>query len=239
MLEDTASTNDHVRTLGMAGYPHGLVVLAESQSSGRGRRDHVWHAPPGRDILMTLLLRPPVPVELWSRVTTLAALAICKAVEGATELRPMIKWPNDVYLSDKKCAGILAEMFAEPGGPFMALGIGLNVNADRFPAELAETATSLLMERADRRPLDRNPIVIALLGQIEMLMARMETGFREIVEGARARSWLMGRPITAVVDREDFAGTAVGMDDEGRLLVRDLRGEVVALSSAEQVRRVA
>ena len=238
MLEDIASTNDHVKELGMEGYPHGLVVLAESQSSGRGRRENVWHAPPGRDILMTVLLRPEVRLDLWPRATSIAATSICRAIEETTALPAAIKWPNDVYVGEKKCAGILAETFTSPGGPFMALGIGLNVNSDQFPPDVRALATSLMLERSDHQALDRNVLVIALLKQLDHQLQRMDAGFDQIITDIRSRSWLLGRRITALVEHREITGTAVDLNDEGHLVVRGEDGEFATLSSAEQVRRV-
>lgn len=238
VLEDTASTNDEVRELGLSGFPHGLVVLTESQSAGRGRRENVWHAPPGRDILMTVLLRPPVRLEFWPRTTSIAALSICRAIEDATALQAAIKWPNDVYIGDRKCAGILAETFTSSSGPFMALGIGLNVNSDQFPTGLRTSATSLMLERSDRQVLDRNAVVIALLKQLDHQLQRLETGFDGIITAIRSRSWLLGKNITAVMDGREISGTAVDVNDEGYLVVQSVTGERIVLNSAEQVRRV-
>ncbi len=234
--EDLASTNDLARELGTAGYSHGLVILTESQSAGRGRRENIWHAPSGRDLLMTVLLRPEAKLELWPRLTTVAALAICKTVEATTTLKPMIKWPNDVYVNDRKISGILAETFTAPAGAFMALGIGLNVNTDSFPPELRSSATSLLLE--EQRPLDRNPIVIALLKQLEHLTQKIDIGFDAIIREVRERSWLLGKRVTANTNQETVEGLAVDVDGEGRLIVRKDDDTLLMLNSAEQVRLV-
>ncbi len=234
--EDLASTNDLARELGIAGYTHGLVILTESQSAGRGRRENIWHAPSGRDVLMTVLLRPTAKLEHWPRLTTVAALALCKTVEATTTLKPMIKWPNDVYVRDKKIAGILAETFTASGEAFMALGIGLNVNTDSFPPELRSSATSLLLE--EKRPLDRNPIVIALLKQLEQLTQKLDAGFESIIRDVRERSWLIGKRVTAQAHHQAIQGLAVDVDGEGRLIVRKDDDTLLMLNSAEQVRLV-
>src|SRR5947207_68432 len=86
--EELVSTNDLARELGCTGYPHGLVILTESQTAGRGRRENRWQADAGRDVLMSILLRPTSPLQHWPRITTIAALALCKAIEANTLLRP-------------------------------------------------------------------------------------------------------------------------------------------------------
>ncbi|MEY4485145.1 MAG: hypothetical protein RL693_2597, partial [Verrucomicrobiota bacterium] len=212
----------------------GLVVFAEAQSAGRGRRDNRWTSEPGRDLLLSILLRPQVRMEHWPRLTTLAALAICRAIEKTTPLTPVIKWPNDIYLSDRKCAGILAESFTGNNGAFMVLGIGLNVNTRDFPPDLQ--ATSLRRETPQEKIHDRNALAIALLKQLNQLVISWEDGFSSVVAEVRQRSWLLGKPITARMEGRPVEGVVVDLNQEGHLLVRQSDGAILTLSSAEQVR---
>lgn len=230
------STSDLARELGHAGYAHGLVVLAESQTSGRGRRENRWSAPAGEDVLCSILLRPTIRMEHWARLTTLAALAICQSVELSTTLRPEIKWPNDVFVQDRKCAGILAETFTGAQGAFMVLGIGLNVNTDRYPEELQSIATSLRLAQGGGKLLDRNQIIITLLKQLDRLLPLWGDGYGEIVREVRSRSRLLGRQVRARVHGQEVEGTAEDLDEEGHLVLRLMSGEARVLTSAEQVR---
>lgn len=232
--EELASTSDHVRELGQAGYPHGLVVFAEAQSAGRGRRDNRWTSEPGQDLLFSILLRPQVRMERWPRLTTIAALAICRAIENTTPLKPLIKWPNDIYLNDRKCAGILAESFTGGTGTFMVLGIGLNVNTRVFPPDLS--ATSLRREMSQEKIQDRNALAIALLKQLNQLVVSWDEGFATVIGEVRQRSWLLGKPITARMEGRPVEGMVMDLNEEGHLLVRQGDGTLLTLSSAEQVR---
>lgn len=230
------STNDHARQLGLNGYPHGLVVLAESQTAGRGRRENRWCSGPGQDLLLSVLLRPTARMECWPRLTTLAALAVCKAIESSTPLKPAIKWPNDVVVNDRKCAGILAETFAGGSSAFMVLGIGLNVNTTAYPPELRDTATSLKL--ALDRHVDRNSLAIALLKQLDLHLQHWEEGFARTVKEVAARSWLIGRAVTARMDGQQVRGIASSLNEEGHLVLLQDDGRTVTLTSAEQVRPV-
>ncbi len=232
--EELGSTSDEVRQLGLAGHPHGLVVFAESQTAGRGRRDNRWTSQPGTDLAFSVLLRPESPMTEWPRITTMAALAICQAVESVTALRVFIKWPNDIYLQDRKCAGILAETFMGSTGAFMVLGIGVNVNSEDMPADLRATATSLRL--ATGQLVDRSGLAIALLKALDLQMRRLGAGFAEAVDEVQQRSWLVGKMLTARVEGREVRGLATGLDREGHLVVRDDLGVVLTLSSAEQVR---
>ncbi len=234
--EEVTSTSDLVRELGQSGHPHGLAVFAESQTAGRGRRENRWSAPAGQDILCSLLLRPEVRAEHWARLTTLAALAICRAAEVVCGLQPRIKWPNDVHLGERKCAGILAETFIGAQGPFMVLGIGLNVNTTTYPEELRNIATSLRLEMGDGRLVDRNAVAIALLKHLDALAVRWSAGFDEVVVEVRARSRLLGRQVRARVDGREVEGRAVDLNEEGHLVLSLADGSTLALTSAEQVR---
>lgn len=232
--EELASTSDHVRELGLAGYPHGLVVFAEAQNAGRGRRDNRWSSESGQDLLLSILLRPQVRMEHWPRLTTIAALAICRAIETTTVLKPAIKWPNDIYLSDRKCAGILAESFTGSTEAFMVLGIGLNVNTQTFAPDLQ--ATSLRSETLKKKIHDRNALAIALLKQLNQLILNWGEGFAAVIEGVSQRSWLLDKQITARMEGRQVEGIVAGLNQEGHLLLQQSDGSVLTLSSAEQVR---
>lgn len=228
------STNDHVRQLGLDGYPHGLVVFAESQTAGRGRRENRWCSGPGQDLLMSVLLRPGARMESWPRLTTLAALAVCKAIEFTSALKPAIKWPNDVLVHGRKCAGILAETFAGGSSAFMVLGIGINVNTTAYPPELRDTATSLKLIL--QRHLDRNTLAIALLKQLDLQLMRWEAGFADAVKEVAERSWVIGRAVTARMDGQPVKGVASSLNDEGHLVLIQDDGRTATLTSAEHVR---
>jgi len=231
------STSDHVRELGLTGYPHGVAVFAESQTAGRGRRENRWSAEPGRDLLLSILLRPQVRMEAWPRLTTLAALALCRAIEETTSLAPAIKWPNDVYINGKKTAGILAETFMGSGGAFMVLGIGLNVNTRTYPAQLQGIATSLSLEMAGGPTfVDRQRLAVSLLRQLNALLPLWESGYETVISKVRARSWLLGKPIRALIDGREVTGQAAALNEEGHLLMQRADGSILALTSAEQVR---
>ncbi len=240
VVEETGSTSDEARAAAQAGEQPGYVLFAESQTAGRGRRENRWLAPKGKDLMFTLLVRPEAPMTLWPRVTTLAALAICLAIEEELPLTPQIKWPNDVYIQDRKVAGLLAEVVSPPSGPMLVLGIGLNVNTREFPADLADTATSLIrsLPHSPVAGLDRNSLGARLLSHLHEQLGRLEHGFQEAVSQVRERSWLLGRQIRATVEGTEIYGRAVDLDQEGHLRLFLPDGSLRTLSSAESVRQV-
>jgi BirA family biotin operon repressor/biotin-[acetyl-CoA-carboxylase] ligase len=139
-----ASTQIVCRALAADGAPEGTVVVADYQTAGRGQRGRSWTAPPGTSLLVSCLLRPPLPAARWPELTLLAASAVAEAVAAVAPFRPSLRRPNDVYVGDRKLAGVLAESVIGPV-PFVVLGLGINVGqrpAD-WPPELAGRAVSL------------------------------------------------------------------------------------------------
>ncbi len=237
--EEVTSTSDLARAAGMAGEPGGLAIFAEAQTCGRGQRSNRWITPKGRDLMVSVLLRPDQPVERWPRITTLAALAICRAIEAVVPLKPAIKWPNDIYIGSRKVSGLLAETFVGPGGAFLVLGIGLNVNTMAFPEELQGIATSLLRELpAHILELDREVLAAALLGELGNAMALWDDAFTEAVAEVRSRSQLLGRQVRAIVEGQEVAGKVLDLNHEGHLVLQLNDGSSMSLSSAADVRQV-
>lgn len=209
-LRTTDSTNLRARALALAGAPHGTLVTASEQSAGRGRQGRTWTAPAGRALLMTLLLREPPPL-----LPLLAAVAVSDVCgEGAA-----IKWPNDVLLHGRKVAGILVE--GRPQERWAIVGIGLNVaiRTEDLPDELRDRATGLGLE-----PGDVEGVLADLLAA---LGARLDAPAATLAAW-RERDALRGRQITWNAGE----GTANGIDDAGRLVVRTRDG-VVALDAGE------
>src|SRR5262252_2227951 len=143
----TDSTNRVTMEMGYSNEPEGTVVVAEEQNAGRGRAGRTWHSERGTGIYLTLLLRPKISPVQAPLLTMMAGLSAHAAIFAQTGLKPDVKWPNDLMLSGKKVGGILTEMHAEPNlVRFVIVGIGINVNQEKFPGELNAIATSLRAE---------------------------------------------------------------------------------------------
>lgn len=240
VVDEIPSTSDALRDAAMHDGIPGSVLFAESQTRGRGRRDNRWLASKGRDLMFSLLLRPDVPLPLWPRFTSLAALAVCRAIEDELPLHPRIKWPNDIYLNDRKAAGLLAEIVSGKQGMGLVLGLGLNVNTREFPAELADKATSLAVEVRDTavRELDRQRLAFLLLRELAGQFERVAEGFNEAIGEVRDRSWLLGKQIRATDQGREIFGRALDLNPEGQLVVAVADGSTITLTSADGVRQV-
>ncbi len=223
--EEIGSTNDRARELAEEGAEHGEVVIAETQTAGRGRRGRSWASPARKNLYFSVVLRPDLPAERAPELTLVASVALCDTLRQAG-VDVGIKWPNDLVASGKKIGGILTELAAEPDRvSWVVLGVGLNVNAraEDFPEELRGEATSVLVERG--QPAPRALLAAACFTAIESWMDRhAEEGFAPARQAWRARSVTLGREVVVKVEGREVVGTAEDIDETGALLVRGRAG---------------
>ena len=171
--EQTDSTNNCIRKLAKEGKKEGVVAVAEIQTAGKGRRGKGWQSPKGTGIWMSMLLTPNITPPEAPVLTLLAGLAVCRAVRQQTGLTAMIKWPNDILISNKKICGILTELYAEMDSVhFVITGIGINVNTEVFPEELQKTATSLKIEKGET--ISRKNMIKAVIEEFEKIYLQYE-----------------------------------------------------------------
>jgi BirA family transcriptional regulator, biotin operon repressor / biotin---[acetyl-CoA-carboxylase] ligase len=224
------STNERAKDLAVAGAPGGLVVTADEQTAGRGRRGTAWFAPPGSCLLYSGLVRP-FASDHGGLLPLAVPLAVCEAAEAVAPVRCQVKWPNDVWIDERKVAGVLVE--ARPDEGWAVVGVGLNVAImdDEFPPELRETAISLLPTEAEGgRPPGGAPGVRRALAALNETLGRwLEAGDDEVLNAYRARDALCGRRISW----EGGEGLAEEIDERGHLVVEKPGGERVALGAGE------
>jgi BirA family transcriptional regulator, biotin operon repressor / biotin---[acetyl-CoA-carboxylase] ligase len=225
----TDSTNDRGRELAGAGAVSGTIVTATEQTAGRGRRGRQWTAPPGRAVLCSAILSP---LDVRHALLPLAApLAVCEAAESLAPLRCRVKWPNDVWVGERKLAGILIE--AQPPG-WAVIGIGLNVSIepDEFPADLRQPATSVGHGVGTEE---------ALAAVCERLDQWVDADRDRILAEFRGRDAICGREIGwagAGGENQEGTGVADGIDDRGNLVVVSTKGERLSLGSGEVTLRL-
>lgn len=230
----TDSTNRVAMELGHAGEPEGAVVLAEEQTAGRGRAGHAWLSERAAGIYVTLLLRPKLAPVQAPLLTMMAGLSAHAAVEAVTGLVVDLKWPNDLMVRGRKAGGILTEMHAEPGQVrFVIIGIGLNVNQEKFVGELAETATSLRIETG--KPQPRMELLVRLLREFESDYNRfLSEGVPSVVKRFEViSSYASGKRVRVTNGTETFLGTTAGLGPEGLLRVERDDGRVVTVIAGD------
>jgi BirA family transcriptional regulator, biotin operon repressor / biotin---[acetyl-CoA-carboxylase] ligase len=211
---EVGSTNDIAGTFAEKGADEGLVVLADRQTAGRGRLGRSWASPSGAGIYVSVVLRPtPAGARL---VTIAAGVAVTEGIASATGLSTHVKWPNDVHVSGRKLAGILAEGAVN----HVVLGIGINVQPAAYPPDVASRATSIEAELS--RPVDRAPVLAECLAALASRYRELhEDRPAGIVEAWRMRAApMLGRRVEWESAGERHTGLAENIDDDGALIVK-------------------
>lgn len=230
-LGDVESTQAELARLAGEGAPEGTVVTARHQRAGRGRRGRFWWDAPGESLMLSVLLRPPAPAAQAPQLSPVGAVAVCDALEATSGVEARIRWPNDVLLGGRKVCGILPEAVSGPGGRLahVILGVGINVNQDRFPGDLNGRATSLRLATGTRQ--DTSRLLEAVLDALDRRYAEwLAGGFAAVRDAWRRRSVTLGQ---RVMLPEGGGGVAVDVDEEGALLVRVADGGLRRVVSGE------
>lgn len=209
------STMDAASSLAHDGAGHGVVVVAEEQTAGRGRRGTQWVSPPGAGIYLSFVARPRSS-STTSLITLAAGVGVREGIRAATGLAADLKWPNDLIVGKRKLAGILAEGLAI-GTPDQAviIGVGINIQAAAYPPDVEARATSLESELG--RPVDGDEVLAGVLNGLWDRLALLDRNPSDILQAWRAAS---PNAIGARVEWEGRHGITAGIDDNGALLVK-------------------
>ena len=239
VVEGTGSTNADLLARALAGEPEGTVLAAEEQRAGRGRMGRAWTSPPRAALTFSLLLKPAVPPARRGWLPLLTGVAVAAAVTRATGVETGLKWPNDLLAADAKLAGILAEA----AGDAVVVGIGLNVSTEpaEFPAPRPGALPATSLRAAGATALDREELLLATLEGFERwYRAWQQAGGDPDRSGLRPGytrlSATIGRSVRAELPGgQVLSGPAVGVDSDGRLLVRVYPGSEVAVAAGDVV----
>jgi BirA family transcriptional regulator, biotin operon repressor / biotin---[acetyl-CoA-carboxylase] ligase len=226
LFDSLPSTNREAVQLAQADVEHGTVVIAESQTAGRGRLSRTWFSPPGANLYCSIILRtarPPERLTEWlSWLPLVSALAAAEAIEQVSSIRVSVKWPNDLLTSERKVGGILCESgTGTRSDPFQIIGIGINVNGDEddWPIDLRSSATSIWQER--KMVVDRNRLLAQLLLELEHCLDELAIhGTSRLALAYHQRCSTIGHRVQATLANGDvIVGFADGIGQDGSLRV--------------------
>ncbi len=233
--QSCASTQIIAHQLAQEGTPEGTVAITEEQTAGRGRMARVWDSAYGKGIWMSVILRPDVVPQKAPQFTLVAAVAMVRAIEEVTGLKPEIKWPNDILIKGKKCTGILTELQSDADGiQALIIGIGLNVNQELadFDVQIQDIATSLKLESG--KQVSRQEMVRSILFYLEQYTdLYVEQGFGILKVLWESYSSTIGSKVRARLQKETLIGIAEGITDDGVLQLRTADGKLHAIYSAD------
>lgn len=231
---ETGSTNDEIRRLADEGTLEGLLVLAEYQTGGKGRRGRSWVTPAGSAIAVSLLLRPEIEPQYASMITLIMGLAVAEGIREYTNLQAQIKWPNDVVINGKKVCGILTEM--KMNGPeiaYVVVGTGINTGIDEFPEELQNTAASL--HKLTGKEISRPELLAVCMERFEYYygqflqtcdLSQMMDTYNELLAGKNGQ-------VRVLEPGNEYTGIARGINAAGELLVEREDGTIEAVYAGE------
>lgn len=228
-----SSTNDFAMQLAMQNAPNGTLVVAESQTKGRGRLGRSWFSPKYKGIYFSLLLKPSIVPEGSPVLTILVSVSLAEALKALTGLDIQIKWPNDLFLGNKKLAGILTEMNAEADKVnFIVMGVGLNVNNDKRSLVAGATSLKEHLHENSSRPV----LLQGILRRIEKNYLFWEQkGAHALIDKWRQLSLTLGKRVKVYCQHKHIEGMATDIDKDGGLLVRKDSGILVKVMAGDVI----
>lgn len=233
-IEETSSTNLVAKRLGDEGAPSGTLAIADMQTDGRGRRGRRWLSYQGKDIYMSLLLRPDIIPEKAPMLTLVMGLSVVQALNNELGVNAGIKWPNDIILSDKKAAGILTEMSTQTDYvEYLVIGVGINCNVTEFSEEIREIATSLAVQIGKK--VLRAQIVAAVLKCFQENYEKFigSGDLRDLIDEYNVNLVHRDKEIKILEPGREYFGIARGINARGELLVETDDQKVITVFTGE------
>jgi len=228
------STNQRAKRIAEEIDNSGILVIAETQTGGKGRRGRQWESPSGTGIWMSIALKPDIEPFRANMLTLVAGLAVCKGIAKSTNLESFIKWPNDIVIHGKKVCGILTEMTAESDYiDYVVTGIGINVNIDEFPDEIRQVATSIKIEKGTA--VSRAELVEHIIDEYEKYYKVFikTSDMRLLMEEYNAHLINLNKEVKILQGKNTFVATALGINHNGELIVKGQDGKKQAIVSGE------
>lgn len=231
LLDETDSTNNYAKEIASS-VPDGTVIIADTQTAGKGRLGRNFVSPKGKGLYMSVLIRPDFDIKTASMITTSTACAIATSIENLCDSNVNIKWVNDLYMNGRKICGILTEAslgMEMKSLDYAVIGIGINVYSAEFNRELRVSATSIEDETGCK--IDRNRLCAEIINNLEKYLSEIST--RNYIQEYKRREILTGNTITANIDGNTIVAFAEGIDDNANLIVKLPDGNIRHLSSGE------
>ena len=231
----TASTNTEAAELAAKGQREGTVIIADSQTEGRGRRGRTWSSPAGRNLYLSIIVRPDLPPRDAAILTFMSAVACASVIRKLSSVQVSIKWPNDLMVADKKTGGILTEMKADADRiDYAVIGVGINLNLDSsdMPDSIRETATSVMLQTG--HPQSRTLYALEIIKSLDSWYTiLLQSGKGPVLNAWKSLSSTIGRNVTATTGEVKLTGLAEGIDNEGLLILRLPDSSVIKINAGD------
>ena len=230
IFDTLPSTNDFAKELINSNkFTNGTTIIANSQTSGRGRFARTFFSPTNTGIYFSTILEKSLPIKDVSLITLISAVAVCKAITKLTHLNPQIKWINDVYLNNKKICGILVENicnFNNMKSKAIVAGIGINISTENFPEDIQDKAGSIMYNE-----LSRNKLIAEILNNLFNLSQDIYN--EQIIKEYKSLSFVLNKQISYIKNNKTYTATAIDINVNGNLAVKDNNNNITLLESEE------
>ncbi len=233
LLPEVVSTNSLAMEMATNGAPEGTVVIAETQTGGKGRLGRTWVSPKG-NLYLSVILRPDIPAYKAPLITLMGAVAVASASRKQCELKARIKWPNDILVSGKKVSGLLTEMSAEQDRiRHIVLGIGVDVNMEpeSLPPDVRALTTTLAAETGEK--VDRTGLLRQLLRELDRWYAVFLANEQDVIQEWKSLNMTVGNRVAVSGAGARLEGLAQGIDSEGRLIIKLNDGAIHAVAAGD------
>jgi len=231
VFDKIESTNNYAKKLAIGSENHGSVIIAETQTAGRGRLGRSFFSPHGSGVYMSIVLRPELDINKTLLITTMAAVALCRAIDNICDVNTQIKWVNDIYINNKKLCGILAESVVDPtnGDRVVILGIGVNVTTKAFSDDIKDIATALCEHTS--KQINRNELIAAILNELEIIYDNILSV--DFIEEYKKRSCVIGKEVFLIRGDEKCKAFVLDIDTDGALIIKNENGETEHINTGE------
>ena len=234
-LEEVSSTNDIAIAMALDGADEGSIITAKHQSKGRGRGNRVWLDEAGKNLMMSIILRPNIPKMRVPELSFVVSLGVIRYLRNNLKIAAFAKWPNDILVSSKKISGILIESVKSKENQCIAAGIGLNVFQIDFPDDIKDKATSLVLENEIVSDITKISFQLSVV-ILETYQEYLDKGFQKILAEWENYLWGIGKSVDLSytgLNESGINGIILGVDKEGALILRDNNGEIRYISAGE------
>lgn len=234
VFDTVESTNKTAKELALDGECSGSVVIANSQTKGRGRLGRTFYSPDDSGIYMSVILKPDADANSYSIITVAACVAVFRAIYNVTGIKTSVKWVNDLFLNSKKICGILTEGIydIESGRIGTAIvGIGINISTEDFPEEIKDIAGSLAVK--GKNFILRNRLIAEILNELMVITENESLANKDFIKEYRENSFVVGKEITVHAGNRSFSAVAVDIDHNGNLVIENEDGSIQNLSYGE------
>lgn len=227
------STNTYAKLKAHKGNKEEIVIVANQQSNGKGRRGKSFFSPAEAGLYMSILLYPNMKLSEVNIITIIAALALIEALEDKTSIKASIKWVNDIIYNRKKLCGILTEASVEGESGFVeyvVVGIGVNIKKSEFPDELKNIAISL--EEITSKIFDRNELIAEILNKFELYYKNLNSK-QSIIEAYKKNLGMLGEEIEVIQGKEKYYAKALDVNEIGELIIQTKDGKIISINCGE------